>query len=523
MKFLRSNIKLFLLYASIIINLTVIVGWFTRSDFIITYFADEAGMKFNTALFFLLISLILVLDLLDLDYKKIKRVVLTIILILSSYTLFEYIIGDIFDIDNFIIYDNYNLINPGRMSIGTASSFMLLTVGLIFQNTEKRSTQVIGQNLFALIIAIASISFVTHILNIPGENKSMFLDTMSIGTSLFFIILGFISNFKHKQIGPFSPFFTKYSGSALLHKILPIIILLPILLSYLLIKGIAENYIKVDFGIVLQTILLVVITFIAITSISKGLNTSDKDREKLDRYIDDSNKKLESINIKLKEKNKELEQFVYIASHDLQEPLRTVSSITELLATEYETSIDETGKTYLQYITGGVTRMQDLVRDLMDYSRIGAKLELTEVNFNDICKIIEEDLLLKIKETNAEIICPNLPVITANEGAIRQLFQNLISNAIKFKRKNINPKITITTVDKGDYWQFNFTDNGIGVAPENHEKIFKIFKRLHNESEYPGTGIGLANCKKIVAFHKGNIWITSNLNEGSTFHFTIKK
>ena len=118
--------------------------------------------------------------------------------------------------------------------------------------------------------------------------------------------------------------------------------------------------------------------------------------------------------------------------------------------------------------------MQDLVRDLMDYSRIGAKLELTEVNFNDICKIIEEDLLLKIKETNAEITCTNLPVIKANEGAIRQLFQNLISNAIKFKRKNINPKITITTVDKGDYWQFNFTDNGIGVAPENHKKYLKF-------------------------------------------------
>lgn len=521
--FLRKNIKLILTSTSILISFLVIIGWFIESDFILIYFADNAGMKFNTALFFLIISTILFTDQLQLNYPYFKKIALFIILILSGYTLAEYIFSITLNIDNLVVSDNYNLKLPGRMSIGTVVCFMLLSTGLILQDIKNRYTILYGQNLFAIIIIISSISSITHILNIPNENKSMFLDTMSIITSVLFLALSFISNFKNKSVGIFSVFFTDFTGSKILKKLIFVVIFIPIILSYFLILGVSDSFIKTDFGIVLHTVLLIVITFGSITYLSNNLNRTDSNRRMLEKDLKKSNKELLRINNKLIEKNKELEQFVYIASHDLQEPLRTVTSISEMLEDEYKTELDDNAKTYINFIKEGVGRMHSLVRDLMDYSRLGSKLEFGLVDFNLVLNNTLNDLSLKIKESKAEIKHDVLPIINANESAIRQLFQNLISNGIKFRKKNIVPKIEINVDDNDEFWTIHVKDNGIGVDPKNHDKIFKIFKRLHLDSEFPGTGIGLANCKKIVELHKGKIWITSNLNEGTTIHVTLKK
>jgi PAS domain S-box-containing protein len=230
---------------------------------------------------------------------------------------------------------------------------------------------------------------------------------------------------------------------------------------------------------------------------------------------------LEIKNKELEQKNKELEQFAYVASHDLQEPLRTTSSFVELFQQQYHGKLDEKADKYLDYIVQASERMKTFIIDLLEYSRIGSKKELKQVDCNIVLNEVLADLNTAIHEADAEIETGPLPVISGYQTEIKQLFQNLAFNAIKFRQKNIAPRIKITARREKDNWQFAFTDNGIGIAKEHNERIFVIFQRLHTRNEYKGSGIGLSHCKKIVELHKGKIWLESELGKGTTFYFTI--
>ncbi|MEQ6118489.1 ATP-binding protein [Reichenbachiella sp. MALMAid0571] len=223
----------------------------------------------------------------------------------------------------------------------------------------------------------------------------------------------------------------------------------------------------------------------------------------------------------LERKNKELENFVFIASHDLQEPLHSVSSLVDLLKTEYQDKLDETANEYLTFISKATTRMSDLIKGLLDYSRIGGKKHLEMVDCNDIMADIKADLASYIARTNTTITIGKLPKIKAYKTELRLLFQNLINNAIKFSKKDVLPEVHISAQRKGEHWRFAVKDNGIGIAEEDKHKIFAIFQRLHSRKEYEGTGIGLSHCQKIVQLFGGGIWVESQPNEGSIFYFTI--
>jgi PAS domain S-box-containing protein len=224
----------------------------------------------------------------------------------------------------------------------------------------------------------------------------------------------------------------------------------------------------------------------------------------------------------LQVKNQELEQFVYIASHDLQEPLLTVSNFISLLQTEYGHLHDEDGNMYMDFIKQAAERMRFLIKDLLDYSRIGKVKETEQVDVNQLLENIMDDLDTRIEETGAQIHYEHLPTVKAYHTELRQLFQNLISNAIKFAKEGIAPVINIAAKVYNNGWEFTVQDNGIGIEPKHSEKIFLIFQRLHNRDDYPGNGIGLANCKKIVAMHNGNISVESTPGIGSVFHFTLE-
>lgn len=232
----------------------------------------------------------------------------------------------------------------------------------------------------------------------------------------------------------------------------------------------------------------------------------------------------ELLSIKNKEyerKNRELEQFAYVASHDLQEPLRTTTSFVKLLENDYSEKLDEKGKKYLRFITQSSVRMGVLIKDLLDYSRIGDKKELQEVDCNKILQETLEDLTVAINETNARISMEILPIVSGYRTELKQLFQNLVANAVKFSKANVEPEIHIAAKRIKNYWEFTFSDNGIGLEMEHSERIFIIFQRLHTRAEYQGSGIGLSHCKKIVELHNGQIWVQSVPGEGSKFHFTI--
>jgi PAS domain S-box-containing protein len=227
----------------------------------------------------------------------------------------------------------------------------------------------------------------------------------------------------------------------------------------------------------------------------------------------------------LSRSNTELEQFAYVASHDLQEPLRMVSSYVQLLSRRYKDKLDSDADDFIGFAVDGAARMQVLINDLLTYSRVGTQGRPFEpTDCNNIIRRVIDDLTGIIGDAGATVVYDDLPTINCDATQLGQLFQNLVANALKFRSED-PPRVHISSnlygEGKDNDWVFSVRDNGIGIAPDYFEQIFLIFQRLHNRSEYAGTGIGLAVCKKIVERHGGRIWVDSEHGKGSTFHFTL--
>lgn len=243
--------------------------------------------------------------------------------------------------------------------------------------------------------------------------------------------------------------------------------------------------------------------------------------EELQKARDTLELRVQERTAELERSNAELQQFAYVASHDLQEPLRMVASYVQLLARRYKGKLDADADDFIAYAIDGATRMQDLINGLLTYSRVGTRTEPFQPTD---CSIVLDralaNLQFAIEESGAEIIRDALPTVMADASQLVQLFQNLIGNAIKFHGEE-RPRVRISAERKGDQWVFSVRDNGIGIDPQYAERIFLIFQRLHTRSEYPGTGIGLAICKKVVERHGGSIWFESAPLQGAVFYFTI--
>ena len=230
---------------------------------------------------------------------------------------------------------------------------------------------------------------------------------------------------------------------------------------------------------------------------------------------------MKKLTQELERSNTDLAQFAYVASHDLQEPLRMVTSFVQLLQHRYQGKLDKDADEFISYAVDGASQMQQLINDLLKYSRVGTHGKTLEpTNCNIVVTHAISNLNKTIKEADAVINIDHLPTISADYTQLVQLFQNLIGNAIKYHGKK-QPEILIRATNKGDDWLFSVRDNGIGINKDYIDKIFVIFQRLHNKSKYPGTGIGLSICKKIVERHGGRIWVESKIGQGSTFYFTI--
>ena len=254
-------------------------------------------------------------------------------------------------------------------------------------------------------------------------------------------------------------------------------------------------------GIVVKSIF----TLVDISEVKKAQRQAKNQKEDLERV------------------NKDLEQFVSICSHDLQEPLATIRFSSDFLMQKFTDNLSEKGKEYIGYIHEASGRMAEQIKGLLEHSRIGRDLKLTKVDMQEQLEVAKYDLKKRIKETNATIICGELPKIKGYKVELRLLFQNLLSNALKYAKKQVAPIINIAAKQEDDFWVFSVADNGIGIKEQDMEDLFTIFSRVPTKQKQEGSGVGLAHAEKIVKLHEGFIWVESEFGKGSTFYFKIKK
>ncbi len=288
--------------------------------------------------------------------------------------------------------------------------------------------------------------------------------------------------------------------------------------------GIRSNGSKFDAHIVLTAIKdkdgNIDFRMASITDISESKRI-ELEKEKLLDLIMKSNDSLEQLNIELQRSNNDLQEFAYVASHDLQEPLRMVASYVQLLSRRYKGRLDSDADEFIDYAVDGAKRMQKLISDLLIWSRVGTKGRPFEwVNLNSIVERTQLNLRVSIQESGAKIIKENLPIVFSDPVQMAQLMQNLIGNAIKYRGEE-SAEIRISCSEKNGFHRINIDDNGIGIDKQYRDRIFIIFQRLHNKDKYKGTGIGLALCKKIVERHGGSIWVEDSPLGGSRFSFNI--
>lgn len=533
------------------IGVFVVYGWYTSNTSLVQIHSSFVPMQFNTALGFVLSAVCLFF--LFQNYVFLSRVSSVIIGLLGFFTLMEYVFNQNLGIDEFFMehYITTNTSHLGRMAPNTALCFLLFGIASFLATTKNkiRLSGILGSLLFALGISAFS-GYITNVEMSYGWGK---LTKMAIHTSFGFMLLSLgigalnwelenKSSSEYKNHVWFSGyifvlslivFFVDMStpmqfNISIIYTIIMLlgwflidknIFVLAFTCSVFLVFGFlfSEEINHKSFYLTSRFFSLISIWVVTL------LVRNVKHKEEILRKTKKRElQKLKKHAYEIHLKNKELAQFTYIASHDLQEPLRTVKGFSELLTQQYYDQFDEEAKQYFTFINQATDRMSMLVKGLLDYSRIGKSRELSLINCNALVKSVLDDLHASITDSKAIVEVEKLPLLNAYEMDLRLLFQNLISNAIKFHAKEISPIIKIRAVKENNFWRFFIEDNGIGIDENDQSRIFSIFQRLHLQSEYKGTGIGLAHCQKVVEMHGGEIGVKSKLGFGSTFYFTIK-
>lgn len=540
----------------IVLGVLVILGWLAKIPALVQIHHSFVPMQFNTALGFLLVGAALLNVVLE--NRKLATGLAIVAGLVGMITLIQYIFNVDLGLDEFFMKHDITTktSHPGRMAPNTALSF--LTCAIAVGITGKTEVAIRMKVLVsAMVFALGFIAFTGYLLGVESTYGWGNLTRMALHTSLGFLVAGIgfsavywnsalelidqVRRNRNAWTDGYAVVLTLMVFSADLSMplgiatgIMYVIVVLIafnltrrgqsywyatvvtafIALGYQLSPEGAESWI-----VMVNRGMSVIVVWIVATLINR-VKQSEAD-------ILEANASLEARVAErtetLQEMNAEMSRIVYVTSHDLQEPLRTTKGVVDIFIEDFQDKLDETSERYLHMITSSVDRMSALVSSLLDYSRIGQKKVITEVDLNEVVAGVQESLAASIEMGNATINVADLPTIRGFESDLGLLFQNLIGNAIKFRRPDIDPVVTISSSENSEYWKFEVCDNGIGIEVENREEIFKIFTRLHLKKEFEGTGIGLAHCKKIVELHNGEISMVPATTFGSIFKFTILK
>lgn len=565
----KDGLKLlvnFISFFNLSLGLLVMIGWFSHSERIVQILPSLVPMQFNTALGFILSGLLLAM--LTRGYKKGALLLSSLLGLIALLTLLEYVFRIDLLIDQLFMkhYITTETSHPGRMAPNTALCFFISALAFILYISKDSLIKFVGAlgGLTYILGVIALIGYVIdldsgYLINIQsgyftefsigyhwGKYTSMALHT-SIG--MIFLGMGIVlicwQNVLYRKLN-FGLWNIKWL----------FIFAIPLLLTLLIIDLSLPHDISVGIGYILIIVLSILVeskratlslAIIATLFILLGYFLTQKDQlqwivflnrglailsiwvitislinliKKNKQFIEVA-RLLKRKNVDLNHKNKDLEQMTYMATHDLREPLQTVKNFIKLLEKELDEYETPNKALFLQYIDSSTERMDNLIKGILGYSRLGTNRQIELVNCHEIVQNVREDLDHLIKSTNTRFDYENLPLITGCKTELHSLFLNIISNSIKFKKHDQKPIIKIEVQESPREWAFFIVDNGIGIAADETERIFSLFQRLHLQEDYPGTGIGLAYCKKIVSLHGGKIHAESEAGVGTTIKFTI--
>lgn len=497
----------------ILLALIVLVGWRFDIDELKSIVPNLVAMKANEAICFLLAGSSLLLIRFASDGGRLhylQQICAAGVLLISVLTLGEYLSGSNLGIDQLLFKVEKQVTgisNPGRMSPNASFNFILLGVGLMMASSKSvrdyRPSQLLALVVF-LFAAMAWMGYTTGVQSFEGISS---YTRMAVPTTIAFMLASISALCAYSDRGFMATLTSDNAGGIAARRLLPAALGLPLILAWLKASGEQAGLYANDVG----TWLLVLATLLAFGFL---VLLTIKPLERADR-------KLKETAVELERSNSELENFAYIASHDLKQPLRRIKGYTQLLTEQYRGKLDSEADEFIDYTVDSANRMQELIDDLLAFSRVDT--DGRSPTLVDSCRICDEaiaDLHVALDESNTKISHGEMPVITADPIQLEQIFLNLIGNAVKFNNGE-PPLVRIDAELTDGEWVFSVKDNGIGIEPQYSERIFEIFKRLSTRKEYPGTGLGLAICKKIVERGGGRIWFDSKPGAGSTFYFSV--
>jgi signal transduction histidine kinase len=494
-----------------VLGTLVLGGWAFDVPLLKSIVPGLATMKPNTALCFILGGVSLGLQVVRPDWvtgRRIARLCGVLVLLIGAATLAEYLTHADLGLDALLFRGVPSAPSspyPLRMSHMTALSFTC--IGAAFLLLDSRRAPAAAEILTFVAVLVALVALVGYAYGVRALYAVDPFSSVALHTAVCFAALGVGMLCARPERGMIAVLISDTAGGAMARRLLPVALALPLVFGWLRLEGERAGLYPTAFGTGTYAVTNVVIFVAAIVWCAAWLSRADAERRRAEQ--------------ELKRSNEELEHFAYVASHDLQEPLRMVRSYAQLLERRYRDKLDTEGHEFIAYLVDGATRMQRLIQDLLTYSRVGTRGQpLAPTSAGAVLENVLATLKASIADAGARVTHDALPTVAADAVQLEHLFLNLISNALKF-RGSEPPAVHVSAARANGAWVFSVRDNGIGIDPRHFDRIFVMFQRLHTREQYPGTGIGLAICRKIVERHGGRIWVESQPDQGSTFSFTL--
>lgn len=518
--------------ASAALGAAVLVGWALDIPVLKSISPAFISMKSNTALGFLTSGLALWLlypQTVRVGRRRLGRIAATIPTLIGLLTLAEYATGWDIGIDQLLFTEPAGAVGtvyPGRPALATALSFLLVGGALLLSDVRPTRWGRPADYLAVLVTLVVLPSFAGYLYATTGPMDLPGFTRMALHTSLGFLALALGLLFARAEGGVTLLLTSRSLGGVLARRLIVPSVVLLFGLSWLSVAGERAGLYGADFGAALMVTVAGVVLVSCMYVVARFTQHVEEDLRRahgeLERCVRQRTAELEYANQELRRRNAELDEFTYVASHDLQEPLRKLIAFSSLLPRDSGHDLPEKARTDLEFIADAAQRMQSLIQDLLTLSRTGkSAMKHERVSLSACVDRALEALAAPIEETGAEISRDELPDAVGDASMLTQLYQNLIGNALKFSARVRRPMVHLTAEQDNGQWILGVQDNGIGIEPEHTEQIFAPFKRLHGRDEYVGTGIGLAICRKAVERHGGRIWVESEPDRGAHFKFTL--